>query len=849
MKSPASRRRRSWPTIVAVAATAALLAAGLIVAGYLALPALATRRLPVEQIRRLGFTDFTGHVSRIGPYQTMAGPFVFGPTRRPALSVQTVALRYTPGELRRKKIRAIRIGDVTVNATLGPDGFVLPGFNPGALPEKARVDRSVTSASSPLSDMRVDQIEIRGGMFNLAWRDAVYKIPFEADLKPVGKDMTRLDVNVRLFVRGQPLTLTATVDTNDRVADVTLDAPLLALDRFADLVHLIPGLDASGRIDLQAGARVGMSPFTLSGEAELSILSFEIEHPVPGALKAGVVLPMEFAFSQNGLDGWTAEIGTRESDPIDPGGTLDLTVAAGDIQTGMPRFRLTVRGDRQGGDAQWHLDLDTIRADAAGAVVGLPSARAEGRMHFTREPLGSDWVGDTRIQLFHTTLEGSGISGEIDALTLSVRFQRQGDDATLVDTRLRLDNGRFDHPSSGLRLVGVSLDLPIASGREATDGEATFSIAHVFYHEHLLGRIHGQGSQKKSVYAFNAIHTSDRFQGMTAAVTGTVLVDGFRFGDADLVFRIPPYELPPKNDLGALVPAVNGLVLSGVMSARGRLSSSRKGLQGSLEIEVADGSLAMAARQIEVTGIQATLHFPELPRLRSGPAQSIRFSRAAMGAIVVDGGDFEIQVESDKTLLVEKGRLSWCGGRVDTGALRITAGRQDYQVSLYCQRLELSRILEQLGSVNARGSGTVNGRIPIGYRDGNLRFDDGFLFSTPGETGQIQLTGTEFLTRGIPVGTPQFTQVELAQEALKDYAYTWAKLGLTSEGEEFVMHLQFDGRPANPLPFVYKKEIGGFVRIKAGADGSVFQGIGLDVNLRLPLNRLLQYKDILNRIE
>jgi hypothetical protein len=48
------------------------------------------------------------------------------------------------------------------------------------------------------------------------------------------------------------------------------------------------------------------------------------------------------------------------------------------------------------------------------------------------------------------------------------------------------------------------------------------------------------------------------------------------------------------------------------------------------------------------------------------------------------------------------------------------------------------------------------------------------------------------------------------------------------------MRLQFDGKPANPLPFIYKKEIGSFIRVEAGAQGSIFQGIGLDVNLRLP---------------
>jgi hypothetical protein len=61
--------------------------------------------------------------------------------------------------------------------------------------------------------------------------------------------------------------------------------------------------------------------------------------------------------------------------------------------------------------------------------------------------------------------------------------------------------------------------------------------------------------------------------------------------------------------------------------------------------------------------------------------------------------------------------------------------------------------------------------------------------------------------------------------------------------------LQFDGKPNLPLPFVYKKELGGFARVTAGSPGSHFQGISLDINLRLPLNQILRYKDIPTMIQ
>ncbi len=59
-----------------------------------------------------------------------------------------------------------------------------------------------------------------------------------------------------------------------------------------------------------------------------------------------------------------------------------------------------------------------------------------------------------------------------------------------------------------------------------------------------------------------------------------------------------------------------------------------------------------------------------------------------------------------------------------------------------------------------------------------------------------------------------------------------------------VMKLQFDGKPANPLPFVYKKDIGKFIKLETDAKGSVFEGISLDINFMLPLNEILKYKDL-----
>ncbi len=916
--------KRHWPTVVLVLTTAAALTVCLLFVGYLYLPDLVTDRLPVAQIRRLGFADFTGRISRIGLFQTAAGPFVFGHADQPALSIDSIVIDYTPGELRRKKIRRIRISDVTVNGALGPDGLTFPGLDRASLARKPPADKSGSDAVSPIADMAVEQIEIRSGMVNLTWHNTTHKIPFDADLRPDGTEPTKLDAHVRLYLRDQPLTLVVQVDVDDQQAKISFDGPAIAMDRFADLIHLIGGLDATGQVTVQTKAALTWAPLSISnatidlswrsgrlayasaiiepgrdgtpatlsavsedlriwqikaqgvqlqtpapvslnmltatvnlggdirdaaGKAELTLLPWSIESPTPVSLKASASMPVTFDVSQKASGEWTAGFSTAGNNPITGLDPLDITIAGASIHGGAPRFSLTAKGDGQGGSADWQLGLKKIRAIAAGAIVNLPSAEAGGELQFKDEPHDPAWIGHARVRLATPTLDGKGMAGRLDTLTLSARFQKQGSHAPVVDARLQCANGWFHHKDSGLRLSGGGLDLPFRSDPKATVSQGTFSVARVDLRKRKIGNIKGRITQIKDSYAFTATHDSGLFPGMTAVLAGNVQINAPRLGDSDLTFQIPPYELPAESDLGRFAPSVKGMTLSGTISAQGKGSISSAGIRGDVDLAMKGGELRMTDKKITVAGIDANLRFPELPRIRSGPAQPIRFSRAAMGGIVVDGGRLDVQVESENTLFVEKGRLNWCGGKVDAQALRITAGKQDYQVSLYCQRLSLPRILEQLGAVNARGSGTVNGRIPIAYSNGRIRFDDGFLFSTPGETGQIQLSGTEMLTRGIPAGTPQFAQVELAQEALKDYAYTWAKLGLVSEGEDFLMRLQFDGKPTNPLPFVYKKEIGSFVRVEAGAQGSVFQGIGLDVNLRLPLDQLLKYKDMVNMLQ
>jgi len=923
MTSQTPIKNRGSVIVLAAVSIVALLAC-LVLAGYLALPKLAGRYLPVAEIRQLGFADFSGRISRIGLYRAVAGPFVFGHAHRPAIVIRSVELDYSPNGLRRWKIGRVRIDDVTVNALITPHGFALQGL------ERIQRDKKAPAEPSALGELPAGfgetfgKIEIRSARIMLKWGQSTCRIPFEVDIAPQPSDPTRLAAEVRLFPEEQKVALKLQADLANGTGTLSLNGSAICLDRFADLFHRFLNLDLTGTLNLNASARVQTKPFTISdasieaawhdgrltigdaavapdsekapakfsatsanladwqtdvshlqiqtparvsvktvkasiglagdirtvaGQADLTVLPSAIRCPQAVALATAVPLTLDFDVRNSESGEWSAACQTLQEKETELSDPLELTIKGVRLQSRSPSFQLKAKIEEKEMQASWQMALPGIRAAASGIAVRGDSARFVGQVALKAPFSNAPWQTNARLHLPTATFDGHDMAGDLSDLELSVDARQDAPAVPVVQGRLRMSDGRLRHGSAGFELSGLRLDLPYGLNTPAGAAKGRYSVKRMRYGSHFLGTINGRITRSTDAYRFSATHSSGLFPELTAAIDGSVQLSESADPIAVLRIKVPPYSLAAGTDLGRLIPAMEGVALSGTVSAGATASVSKQGMQGDCSLTVTDGLLDMAPKQIRVEGIEATIYFPELPRIRSAPAQTLRFSRAAMGSIVVDGGHFDFQVESPDTVLVEKGRLSWCGGKVDAQSLRIAAKRQDYQISLYCQRLGLSQILEQLGAVNARGSGTVNGRIPVVYSNGGLRFDDGFLFSTPGEGGQIQLTGTEILTRGIPPETPQFAQVELAREALKDYNYKWAKLGMTTEGETLVMRLQFDGKPARPLPFVYKKEIGSFVRVEAGSQGSVFQGISLDVNLKLPLNRLLQYKDIVDMID
>ena len=399
---------------------------------------------------------------------------------------------------------------------------------------------------------------------------------------------------------------------------------------------------------------------------------------------------------------------------------------------------------------------------------------------------------------------------------------------------------------TGFRSGALRLTLPLKWPAPERHEAGSLKLSGLRFKNHRLGTVAAKIRQRSMDLACNGTLYSNLLPGLRAPFSGLASMTS---RDASVRFSVNEYALPADFDPATLAPALKGVTLSGTLDAHGSVRMDKNGVQSNLKALFADGGLALAEGGTSISGIRLAVESPDLLSMRTAPAQKLTFDTLSAGNIQLTDGEVAYQLEPGGVVLVEEAGFKWAGGHVASRAFRVTPGSDEYRLILFCSNLRLSAILSQLGLAQAQGEAALSGELPVTWKSGKISFNSGFLHSTPGEGGVIQVEAMEDLVASIPKGTPQRGQLELAREAVRDFEYKWVRIKADTVGENLLVRLSVDGKPRSTLPFVYRREFGGFARVTGDVKGSNFQGLRLDVNFSVPLDRILLYKDIMNMIE
>ncbi len=409
-------------------------------------------------------------------------------------------------------------------------------------------------------------------------------------------------------------------------------------------------------------------------------------------------------------------------------------------------------------------------------------------------------------------------------------------------------NGRLSMAENSLNVNKISADIPLHLPLSEKSQKGKLSIEKIKYEDYSLGPVNIDISQEGGNVPFSGNVIFPALPDMAVNISGNAAIEPVP-GEGKIIIDVPAYTPKSRIDLGKFLPDLKGFYYRGNLKGSADVGFSDSGLQSQLNLEIDNGTIENSENDLSLENIRLSLRLEDLLSMKSPFGQRLKIDKITIGDIKAEDFTLDFKVDGASLLFVEKGSFKWCGGHINIQSFRINPEKEEYDLILFCDRLKLSEILAQFGVANASGGGTVNGKLPIKLSKNKISFEDGFLYSTPGGGGKINITDTEILTKGLNPDSAEYAQMDIAREALKAFEYTWVKMSFATEKNELVLKLQFDGKPENRLPFTYNERVKRFVRVQNIAEGSDFEGISLDVNFRVPIDRVLNIKDVLDMME
>jgi|GEM_PF-1556275 len=893
------------------AAAVVLLLAGISLGIAWVLPVYVESKLIPQLAEDFGLAPREVVVRRIGWWGADMGPLRFGDRNAPGIDIAAVQIDYSPWSLLHGRLNGIALAGLGVPLKVTAKGVAIAGLNPAAMAAAPQNDHSALKLQALLPvqlgrfsirrshlvlqwkgrrhivpfdiDLQTNQSAsgILTGRAEFTMLGTTIKLSASLDqqansarleIEAADFFLTRLSqlglLPPRLMVSGaadlkawgafdlQPLRLTG-LSVTGRMQDTRISAPGVVLQSLEaengtsrPIVFTVSG-DALPKLQwrctpLHIDTLLDMAVNELQGELALTDQGWSLDgtldtrmprqRPAPMAeLSRDLTMHWQLAARQAGPDqGMTFELNGQGSEPLSAN-------IAGQALTGR-QATVTVKGTLQEAAlfSEAEMTMNPLRLKGADGDVAARQVVLKGSATFYPPASGTASTMSARVDLSGVRAGRRTVALNLPRITLTASGRAAPHRPWDFDARLKLLNGKVQDPAHGLVLKNLAVELPLKWPSTAAEA-GRIDIEAMQWANHRLGGIKGTLQQHPQGLDMVLRHTSKLFPGLNVFINGTLKTDG-----AQITAEVPNHRLAREIDLGRFNPSAAGLLASGELKASGTLHLDRAGAQAAARFTLNKGRLRQETQKLLLDGIAMEVQFDDILNAKSAPRQRLHVDRLALGNLAAEQLGVDFQIENRQTLFIEKAGINWCQGKIYTAALRIIPDKDDYDVTLYCDRLNLAMVLEQLGAAQADGEGTVNGRIPIRWTSGHLSFDNGFLYSSPGQTGAIQITGTETMLAGLAPGTPQHTQLDIATEALKDYTYKWAKLNVQSEDNMLLLKLQFDGKPNRLLPFAYDQSLGQFKRIE-GKGQADFQGIAIDLNLRSPINDLINYKELFKK--
>ena len=829
-----------------------------VLVGFLALPHIVDRLVLPAMLAKTPFSFSRAQMSRITPF-LVEGSVEVVEGDSPIISVPRFQIRFTPQSLLKKKIAGLVLDHATIHFHILEGRLILPGFTPqSSSSQSSSTERlfllPLGVESVTLSQCRLVIHNPNGPTLHVVVNGQLLPAFSESD------ERHRLEGLRASLVLSDDLsgavTAAASLEGDEIALDLTIDSGALALpEGFVKNDFRLPRFKTlSAALDLSADATtLAVKNYRLDGS--LSGFQYSTERLKVSGSTEGNTLQFSLSGDQQTHDYRinSFSLASLINAEVDINGQLQH-------RSGRLKTSGSVTAVWQGPDGTraditpLTLTYDGIWAETSGAtlvlrgtntaeldqtlsggwsIAGLNGLQLSASLDSTAQQLQAELdLKSGPLRLSHDTVQLTSPGAHLDVKVTHSKEQSQA--------RIKVVLTEVSLPENKLRAKNIVFNLPISSAAsETSTSNGTVAIESVtISDEHLLGLsadLSQQGLEYEidgELQLLNSTALQVPFEGRLSWPSKT----------ADLTWALETDALQP-----GIIPSVLALPadldFSGRLEARGKVGYDR-GFSAQAQAAIVDGSITLSDSGVAIDDLDCSIEFPELPRVQSSPSQ--RCTAAALDISTLHFNDLALvyRVESPYSLFIERSKLRWCGGTLESGSLRLSSPASEIDTTFFCSRIGLAELLDQFGFRGTEGEGSLNGKLPVRLSPERLEFDDGFLFSTPGAGGIVRFSDTDLLRQGVgAVSEAGFLDYTL--QALEDFTYNWTRLSFNSAGDDLLLTLELDGKPSSVLPFKFDKR---GMLIKSEQGQGLQYPIRLDVNFRVPLADLFQVGQSLNTI-
>lgn len=817
---------------------------------FLSLPFISDRFIIPNLVKDIDVSDKTVSISRLSPFH-FRGNLSLENNGQPIISIPRIELFYSPLDLIKGKVKSLLIDHATIHLTLENGVPTLYGVTNGSSKKDTKSKSRLSLSALPASidaihfkqcrfvlhneDLTQNEVTIDGvaqflydessknktslsglnldlathgnvkisGSVSLAETDEAYKITSKELRLHDLRSLDRFTKTSLELIKGDILTsINLSIDKETLAPkDIEVKASLEDFSFIKDNVHL-------------QNEQTSPPVFYLTGSSEK--LSFTIQHismisPILGNLDIKGDLQLGKSLQASGSYLFLYKTSQESPQEIPVTGQYEITKTK-------PTWEATLSANLNNKIALNISEDSVLSIGKAGAALVAD---------------GNEGVIKSSLVLSVEQLTAITAKGSIVTPTIDINGMALINGAS-ISSQIIANIPSLEIPVQQVEVKDISLQLPLQFSTESRGfptGTGRFTLGDILFEGQSVAKLSSKLLLQETQASIKATLSTPIQPDLSIVFSATSDYKKNHFAE----FTLAETTIS-SDDFSPYFPIPDMLSFDGDIAGKGSFAFNGSQVGGDTTITGNNISFSIPESDVYLSGIAFQFELPELPTIRSGPSQIATIEEFELGSLNFSDAKVYFRLEDINSLFIEKSKLRWCGGKVESGSLRLSSNTKELDTTLYCDRLKFAELLAQFGIEDTEGAGSLNGKLPVRISEKGLYFDDGFLFSTPGESGIMHFGNTDMLKSGMP-NLDQTATLSYSLQALESFSYDWSRLTFSSKEDVLTLSMQIEGKPAEPLPFGYKS--GQIVNDTKGP--GLQHPVRLDLNFNLPQEDIFQY--------